>query len=142
MKVAFIFLTSFLGIITACSTQKNTAGQENIEIVSATYKPWSEPPPSGSDIPERGIDLTITVKNWPTSYKPEYIIYNKQQSFSASVASQSDSQTIIEGRIIRTSSRLTETSKSVNQSDRIVYTNQDGNKEYIAIEQWKQAGKK
>lgn len=89
-----------------------------------------------SDIPEKGIDLTVTVQNWPQGYSPEYLVYNKLKSFKAAIADSSARQVTIKARIIRTSSVIAETSASVELSDRLAFSNTDGEQGFIEINNW------
>ncbi len=89
-----------------------------------------------SDVPEVGTDLKITVKNWDTQYTPVYIIYNSRKSVSATVSDTVDGDTVITGKIIRSSSKLPKTSETVSKSDRLVYSNQEGKQSYIEINNW------
>jgi hypothetical protein len=136
MKSPIIFLVAIFPLVISCSTTKYSAESNNMEIVEAVYDQWSKPPPASSDIPERGIDLTITVQNWPQSYDPAYLVYDNFQSYSASIADSSNNSVTITARIIRTSSVMVETSPQVDQSDRLVFENADGAKGYIEILNW------
>ncbi len=89
-----------------------------------------------SDLPEVGTDLKITVKNWSSNYTPEHIIYNNRKSLSASLSDTVEDNLIITGKIIRSSSKLPKTSETVSKSDRLVYSNQEGEQHYIEIDNW------
>ncbi len=119
-----------------CSSSENTVSKGNIQIVNAKFSEWSEPPAGNSDVPERGADLTITVQDWSSEYTPEHIIYNNRKSLSAAVTDTVNGNPIITGRIIRASSRLAEISETVSKSDRLVYSNQEGEQFYIEINNW------
>lgn len=107
-----------------------------MQVVDATYEQWSEPPAAGSEIPEKGTDLTITVRNWPEGHTPQYLVYNGRKSAAATISSQKDTTVVITGRIIRTSGMLVETSKSVDVSDRLVFADSNGDTGFIEIESW------
>lgn len=94
-----------------------------------------------SDLPEVGTDLKITVTNWATQYTPEYIIYNNRKSLSASITDSANGNKIISGKIIRSSSKLPKTSETVSQSDRLIYSNQEGEQFYIEINDWESSKK-
>lgn len=139
MKAAFILVTSLLLLLLGCASTENTASSRNMLVENATFNSWSRPPSSGSDIPERGIDITVTIKNWPQGYMPHYIVYNKRKSFNASIADSSENRVIIEARIIQASSVIAETSESTEASDRLVFATSEGEKGYIEINNWQEA---
>jgi len=108
-----------------------------MQLINATYKHWSHPPSASSDIPERGTDLTITVRNWPEKYTPQYIVYNKWRSSSAQISQKSDSTMLITARIIRMSAMLQKKkSETVDLTDRLVFKDDDGNTQFIEIDSW------
>ncbi len=106
-----------------------------MEIVSAGYTNWSQPPQRG-DVPERGTDLAIIVKNWPEGAAPQHIIYEKHKSLGAEITGDSELGVIINARIVRSTTRLPRTSEEVNLSDRLVYTDANGNEQHIEINEW------
>lgn len=139
MKAAFILLTSLLLLLLGCASTENTASSKNMLVENATFSPWSQPPSPGSDIPERGIDLTIAVRNWPQGYEPRHIVYEKRKSFGAEITDRTESEVIIEARIIQASSVIAETSESTEASDRLVFATPEGEKGYIEINNWQKA---
>lgn len=110
-----------------------------MQVVNATYSHWSEPPPAGSDIPERGTDLTIAIRNWPKGYKPEYIVYKNRKSLNAVIDDSTQTPVVITGRIVKASSMLVETSKSTEVSDRLVFSDPDGDTGFIEIKNWRRS---
>lgn len=136
MKAAFILATSLLLLLSGCGSTQNTASSKNMLVENATFKPWSQPPSAGSDIPERGIDLTLTIKNWPQGYEPQHIVYSNRKSFNAEITSRTEAEVIIEARIIQASSALAETSESTEASDRLVFINSEDKTGYIEINNW------
>lgn len=136
MKNSYIFLLTITLFLLGCSSSENTSKNKSMHVVNATYEQWSEPPAAGSEIPERGTDLTITIRNWPEGYIPQYIVYDGRKSAAATISNQKDTTVIIRGRIIRTSSMIVETSKSVDVSDRLVFTDSKGDTGFIEIENW------
>lgn len=136
MKRTFIFLIILSCFLAACSSSQNIASPPKMEIVNATYSQWSKPPRAGSDIPERGVDLTIRIRNWPQKYKPAYLVYNKRKSLSATLVDSANNSVTITARIVRASSVLAETSESVTVSDRLVFLNPDGDTGFIKIDNW------
>lgn len=141
MKIIFIVLTSFLVACSGCSSSENTASKENIQIVSATFDHWSEPPSGNSNVPERGTNLTLTIKNWPDNLSPDYIIYENRKSLSATITDTVNGHSVITGKIIRSSARLPKTSETVSKSNRLVYSTNNGGKAYIEIKNWESSSK-
>lgn len=137
MKVTLILFVSFI-FLEACSSSKGITGN-TMQVTKATAKQWSEPPVAGSDIPEVGTDLTITVEHWPEEYTPEYVVYNYRKSFPATVTDSTAQKVIITARIIRTSGMMEEKSESVYLSDRLVFTTPEGKSDFIEIDSWEQA---
>lgn len=135
MKLTFITSFSFVVFLMGCATQ-NHASVEGIEIVSAEFNHWSEALSTRSDVRERGTDLALTVSDWPVDAEPEYIIFRKRKSFPAEIADSSGSRVRIEARIILRSTILSETSQRVEQSDRLVFTNDQGEIRFIEIDEW------
>lgn len=136
MKVITLLLTLLFLLSFGCSSTENTASNANIQILNATYDNWSRSPMGSSDVPEVGTDLKITVENWSNQYTPEYIIYNNRRSLSATISDSANGNKIISGKIIRSSSKLPKTSETVSQSNRLVYSNQEGKEFYIEITDW------
>ena len=136
MKFITVLLTSLFLFSFGCSSTENTASNGNIQILNASYDSWSRSPMGSSDVPEVGTDLKITVKNWSSKYTPEHIIYNNRKSLSATVSDTIEGNTVIFGKIIRSSSKLPKTSETVSKSDRFVYSNQEGEEFYIEITSW------
>lgn len=135
MKITNIFLLSLLVLLAGCSWINTITENNEMTIVRAGYTNWSQAPERG-DVPERGTDLAIIVKNWPEGATPQYIIYEKHQSLGAEITGDSELGTIINGRIVRSTTRLPQTSEEVDLSDRLVYTDANGNEQYIEIEEW------
>jgi len=141
MKVTTLLLTSLFLFSFGCSSTENTASKGNIQILNATYDNWSRAPMGSSDVPEVGTNLTITVENWSNQFTPEYIIYNNRKSLSATISDSANGNKIISGKIIRSSSKLPKTSETVSQSDRLVYSNQEGEQLFIEITNWESSKK-
>lgn len=133
MKLTIFLLLSFF-IAAGCASSRMLDKQ--MEVVNATYKPWSEPPPSASDVPEKGTDLTVSVQHWPDDYTPQYIIYEHRRTHSARIANKAGVTVFIKGRIIRSSSVMRQTSEKVELSDRLVYTDAEGDTSFVEIEDW------
>ncbi|MCW9705500.1 hypothetical protein [Fodinibius salsisoli] len=135
MKITIIMALSFF-LLQGCSSSENMTDEESMKVVYATYKKWSEPSPVGSDVPERGTDLTLSVQHWPEEYTPQYIIYEKRQSHGAEIANKAGVTVFIEARIMKTSSVIQGTAEAVDLSDRLVYTNAEGDTSFVEIEEW------
>jgi len=138
MEASLISTFVVIILLGGCATIQNTAGDGNMQLIDATYKHWSHPPASGSDVPERGTDLRIKIRNWPPKYSPEYVIYKKQKSSSAVISQKSDSTSVITARVVRMSALLQQRSDTVDLSDRLVYKDDKGKTRYIEISSWQQ----
>ncbi len=138
MKVTRILLFAFI-FLYGCSSSKPATGSENMQVDRATFSQWSKPPPSGTDIPERGTDLSITLHNWPEGHRPNYVVYNYMKSYPAAIADSTDNSVTITARIIRTSGVIQDRSESLYLSDRLVFTTPEGETEFIEIENWERA---
>lgn len=137
MKTSFISLCAFILLLAGCTIFKNTAQNGKMQIINAGYNNWSEPPLNGGDVPERGTDLAVIVKNWPQGAMPDYIVYQNRKSLHPRLSDTTDIGVVINARIIRASSVLTQTSEKVDVSDRLVYTDTEGEMQFIEIEEWK-----
>lgn len=139
MKTILILLAPIIILWNGCSTSEDTVSKKNMQIINAIYEHWSEPPPLGSDIPEKGTDIVVTVRNWPSGFSPEYIVHNKRKSLSTTIADSTENKAVISARIVRASNILDEPSESVSVSDRLVYSTGDGEEKYLEIKNWKRA---
>lgn len=135
MKTTFITFISFMVLLFSCSSLKETS-VEDIELVKAGFKHWSDAPPVTSDVRERGTDLELIVKNFPEKARPNYIVFRKMKSFPAEIVDSTEAGVRIQARIIRSSAVLSETSESMEVSDRLVFTKEDGKRRFIPIEEW------
>lgn len=135
MKVTFITIVSLAIVLISCMTH-NKASVEDIEIMKASFKHWSEAPVVESDVRERGTDLELIVKNWPAESNPDYIIFRNRKSFPAEITDTTDSGVQIRARIIMRSAVIAETSETVDKSDRLVFTGVDGKTRSVEIEEW------
>lgn len=137
MKVIFILFVSLTFIPGCSSTGKVTGNDKKMEVTDATFKRWTEPPRAGSDIPEQGTDLAVTVRNWPEGYVPQYIVRSNRKSFPATISDRSNNRVVIRGRIIRMSGLLTQKSERADLTDRLVFTDAEGKTRHIEISSWK-----
>ena len=136
MKNLFIPLLVFLLSALSCSSVKDIGQEGKMQIISAEYKKWSEPPVQNSDVPEKGTDLFVTVQHWPKDAAPVYIVYEHKKSFKPEIADTSDNHTVIKGRIISTSSVLEGRPGQTKLSDRLTYTTAEGDTAFVEIDQW------
>ena len=136
MKKLFIPLVALLLSTLSCSSVKNMGQEDKMQIITAEYKKWSEPPVQNSDVPEKGTDLFVTVQDWPQDAVPVYIVYQNKKSFKPEIADSSDNHTVIKGRIITTSSVLEGRPGKTELSDRLTYTTAKGDTSYVEIDQW------
>lgn len=137
MKNLFIPLLAFLLSAPSCSSVKDIGQEGKMQIISAEYKKWSEPPVQNSDVPEKGTDLFVTVQHWPKDAIPVNIIYDHKQSFKPEIADTSKNHTTIKGRIISTSSVLEGRPGQTKLSDRLTYATAEGDTAFVEIDEWK-----
>jgi hypothetical protein len=140
MKLFSIYLVSLLVAITACSTLKHTKSTAP-RIVKADYHNWNKPPIQGSTIPERGADLTVIVKNFPSDAAPQSIIYNHYKSFPPHITDTTDAGVVMNARIITASSVLQTISQKTGLSNRLIYKTADGKSHFLKIDDWAESEK-
>ena len=136
MKITNFLLLSFILLLSGCSSSGNTKNDGNASIVRAGYDKWSKPPIQGGDVPETGTDLAVIVKNWPEGATPSYIVHEGWKSLGASISDTTDVGMTINARVIKASSVLHQTSKRVDESDRLVYVDKKGQTQTLKIEKW------
>lgn len=137
MKVKIIFALLFTLILWGCKTSQPPEEPLQDQPFELSIQHWFANPDSDSNFTERGIDLIIKIENSDFLITPEYIIFRERKSFPPMITPSDDNGYQIEARIILESSRFTETSERVHQTNRLVYTNRDGVKDYMVITQWK-----
>lgn len=138
MKITLVVLVSFIFFL-GCSSPKKMIHKDTMNVESATFHHWSNPPKAGSDLPERGTDLEIILNGWPETYTPAYVVYEQRKSLTAAITDTSGNNTVITARIVRSSSVLEETSETVVLSNRLVFTDDNGKAGFIEIEEWERA---
>lgn len=104
-----------------------------MQVINATFEHWLHPPSAGSDVPERGTDLEVTLRSWPEDYTPEFLVFNSRRSFPVTMH-EFDTTLVITGRIIRSSGMLDEQSEPLDLSDRLVYINPKGETGFVEID--------
>ena len=135
MKTTNIFLLSFILLLAGCSLFEKVSKNGKMHVVEAGYNDWSQAPQRG-DVPEKGTDLAIIVQNWPEGATPQHIIFEKHKSLGAEINNRSEVGVVINARIVRASTKLPQTSEEVDLSDRLVYTDSNGDTQFIEIEEW------
>ncbi|MBN2732883.1 MAG: hypothetical protein JXR26_10685 [Balneolaceae bacterium] len=143
MKTSFIFLVSFVLLLAGCAALEDLTDGENFEIANAGFENWRQAPVQGGDVPEVGTNLAIIVRDWPEpeeGYTPKYIIYNERKSFPVEITNREDNKTVMNAKIIRSSSVMSKTSEEVNLSDRLVFTRPNGEVGFLKIEEWQDLG--
>ena len=144
MKTTNILLLSVILVLSGCSLYNSITKKNGMKIVNAGYNKWSEPPVRG-DVPEKGTDLAIIVKNWPNGASPSYVIHENWKSVDANISDTTDIGIIINARVVKATSvrnviankpQLKVISEQVDKSDRLVYADANGNTKHIEIEEW------
>lgn len=136
IKITFIVSVLFMMPFYGCTNYKKSTRNQEIEIVKAVFKQWSDAPLVQSDVRERGTDFELIIKNWPEGAEPQYIVFHKRRSYPAEITAVSDSEAKITARVVLSSALLSETSDSVDVSDRLVFTSPGGKERFIEIMEW------
>lgn len=144
MNVPFSMMISLIAIffMCQCSATNKSSDQKQIKVGKASYKNWTKPPLSTSDVPEKGTDLWITLEGWAKEAEPLHIIYNGRTSFPAEIVDSTANEITVKARIIISSSVLGEPSAKTSKTDRLVYRISDSTTSHIAIKSWKNRAKK
>lgn len=135
MKTTFISIILLITLLIGCSSYNQTS-VDDIEVIRAGFKHWSEAPAVQSDVRERGTDLELILDNWPENAEPQHIIFRGKKSFPAKIADTTGAGVRITARIIMSSAVISEISPSVEESDRLVFINENGRTRYVEIEEW------
>lgn len=132
MKKHFISITLVIFFIGGCASGNQGSPPENGFILSGTYQFWLGSAPDEPEITERGIDITLELRDNVSIPDPLHLIFNERKSFSLSRIQSDDSESPnkIEATILLESSMLNETSERVQLSNRVVYRDGDGNEQY------------
>lgn len=138
MKTRFISHLLLLFLLSGCSNFEKIASQNSIEITKATYQQWYSVSPETGEPSERGIDLVISVNNFPVDAEPLYIIYNNHRSFLPDYSTTEENKILIEARIILESGLLVDVSNNDDLSDRFVFKTKDGDIQHREIHIWEQ----
>lgn len=136
MKTLFIFSLTLFLFATACSSSEKAASNNSIQLTEASYYNWTASIPGDEDNIERGTDLVLTFSSWPEKFNPEAVIFYNKRSFPAEIEQVEGNRVVIKARIMHESTVLAEVSERVNLSDRLIYTNEDGDTLYLEIDEW------
>jgi hypothetical protein len=136
MKALLIFILTLFLFANSCSSSEKTASNNSIQLAGAAYYNWTASIPGDENSFERGTDLTLTFSNWPEKFNPEAVIFQNRRSFPAEIEQIEGTRVIIKARIVHESTVLAEVSERVNLSDRLIYTNEDGDTIYLGIDEW------
>ena len=138
MNVFFSIISTLLAalIMCQCSGFNKSSQKKQPTIIEATFDTWRKPPLSGSEVPEKGVDLTVILENWPSDAEPLHIIYDGWKSFPAEIADSTGREVTIKARIIISSSMLNKTSGKTTKTDRLVYRASDTTTTYLPIKSW------
>ena len=136
MKVKIIFFIFVPMIFWGCKTSEPVVEPLPDQPFDLTVQYWFANPDSDSNFTERGIDLTIYIQDYDFSLTPEYVIFSERKSFPPMITPTEEDGYQIEARIILESSRLQNTSVRVNQTNRVVFTSDDGDEVYIVFREW------
>ncbi len=136
MKVKIIFIILVPIFFWGCKTSEPVVEPLPVQPFDLTVQYWFANPDSDSNFTERGIDFTICIQDYDFSLTPEYVIFSERKSFPPMITPTKENGYQIEARIILESSRLQNTSVRVNQTNRVVFTSDDGDEVYIVFREW------
>lgn len=136
MKAKIIFTVLISIVFLSCRTSQPPAESLTDQPFDLTVQYWFANPNSDSNFTERGIDITIHVQNNDFSLNPEYVIFNERKSFPLMITPADEDGYQIEAHIILESSRYQNSSERVNLSNRVVFTNNDGDEVYFVFREW------
>lgn len=136
MKAKIIFTALISLLFLSCKTSQLPEEPQPDQPFDVTIQYWFANPDSDSNFTERGIDLTLHFQNHDFSLNPEYVIFNERKSFPPMITPADEDGYQIEARIILESSRLQNTSERVNQTNRVVFINDEGDEVYYDVRIW------
>jgi len=136
MKTLFVFTLVLFLFANACSSSEKTAFNSSIKLTGATYHNWTASVPGDENSIERGTDLALAFSSWPESFNPETVIFQNKRSFPAEIEQIEGNGVVIKARIVHESAVLAVVSYRVNLSDRLIYTNENGDTIYLEIDEW------
>ena len=136
MKVKIIFFIFVAMIFWGCKTSEPAVEPLPDQPFDLTVQYWFSNPDSDSNFTEKGIDLIIHINDYDFLRTPDYVIFSERKSFPPMITPAEEDGYQIEARIILESSRLQNTSEKVNQTNRVVFTNDDGDEVYIIFRDW------
>jgi len=136
MKRKFIFILLISILVWSCKSSEPPKESTSGQPFEITVQHWFANPDSDSNFTERGIDVTIIFHEGDRTLTPEYVIFNDRKSFTPIITPTVENFYKIEARIILESSLLQQISERVNQTNRLVFTNSDGEYLYIEFKEW------
>lgn len=136
MKIKIIFTILILIFFLGCKTSEPLEDPLPDQPFELAVQYWFANPDSESNFTERGIDFTIYFQDFDTTLQPEYVIFSQRKSFPTMITPTEENGYQIEARIILGSSRFQNSSERVNQSNRVVFTNNDGDEVYFVFREW------
>lgn len=136
MKLKFISVILIASALWSCKTTEPPEESAYEQPFNLTIQHWFANPDSDANYTERGTDITIYIHESDLTMTPEYIIFSERKSFPPMITPTGENTYQIEARIILESSLFHEVSERVNQSDRLVLTNSDGDEVYMEIREW------
>ena len=137
MKLKFIFGLLIVSTMLSCKTTEPSNDSKLEQPFNLTVQHWFANPDSESNFTERGTDITIYFHEEDLTMTPEYVIFNERKSFPPMITPTADNIYQIEALIIMESSLFQDVSEKINQTDRIVFTDSDGETVYIEFREWK-----
>ena len=136
MKHKFIFVILIGSAMLSCKTTEPSNESTFEQPFNLTVQHWFAYPDSDSNFTERGTDITIYFHEDDLTMTPKYVIFNERKSFPPMITPTTDNIYQIEARIILESSLFQDISEKINQTDRIVFTDSDGETVYMEFREW------
>lgn len=136
MKRKFIFAILLSSVMWSCKTTEPPEESTSDQPFELTVQHWFANPDSESNFTERGTDITIFFNESDFTMTPEYVVFNERKSFPPMITPTGENIYQIEARIILESSLFQEISEKVNQSNRLVLTNREGDEVHIEFGEW------
>lgn len=138
MKTRFISQLLLLILLSGCSNSEKIALQNSIEIAKASYQQWYNVSPETGEPSERGIDLFVSVDNFPDDAELLHIVFDNRVSFLPDYSTTEENRLLIEARIVLESELLADISGANDVSDRLVFKTKDGEIQHTEIHIWEQ----
>lgn len=136
MKLKFIFILLLSGFLWSCKSTESPKESGFVQPFEVTVQHWFANPDTDSNFTERGTDITIFFQESELAMTPEYVVFNERKSFPPMITPTVESIYQIEARIILESSQFLQVSEKANQTNRLVFTNRDGDEVHMEIRDW------